>query len=175
MRSMQCNAEFGYQLRIRSGTKENHGNPWSGWPVIGPSGCKLTSSQQSDIEYASPNISPCLWGCFIINTYTVCFTDVLYSYNLDKQHTKTHLESVGLSISRSKQIAFPLRAKHVNAICKFVTIVYYFNYNNSGHYPSSCFFLFKTQLNSIGLSVPHRRHITSSLRSQQVCDDGILI
>jgi hypothetical protein len=27
MRSMQCNVEFGYQLSIRSGTKENHGKP----------------------------------------------------------------------------------------------------------------------------------------------------
>jgi hypothetical protein len=27
MRSMQCNAEFRYQLSIRSGTKENHGKP----------------------------------------------------------------------------------------------------------------------------------------------------
>jgi hypothetical protein len=34
-------------------------------------------------------------------------------------------------------------------------------------YPSSCL-LFKTQLNSIGLSVPHRKHITSQLRAQQV-------
>jgi hypothetical protein len=40
-------------------------------------------------------------------------------------------------------------------------------YNYSGHYPSSCL-LFKTQLNSIGLSVPHRKHITSPLRAQQV-------
>jgi peptidoglycan/LPS O-acetylase OafA/YrhL len=31
----------------------------------------------------------------------------------------------------------------------------YYNYHNSGHYPSSCL-LFKTQLNSTGLSVPHR-------------------
>jgi hypothetical protein len=28
--------------------------------------------------------------------------------------------------------------------------------------------LFKTQLNSIGLSVPHRKHITFPLRTQQV-------
>jgi hypothetical protein len=27
MRSMQCNMEFGYQLSIRSGTKENHVGP----------------------------------------------------------------------------------------------------------------------------------------------------
>jgi hypothetical protein len=27
MRSMQCNVEFGYQLNICSGTKENHGKP----------------------------------------------------------------------------------------------------------------------------------------------------
>jgi hypothetical protein len=56
MRSMQCNVEFGYQLSIRSGTKENHGKPWSSWPVAGPSGCKLTTGQQSGVEYASPNI-----------------------------------------------------------------------------------------------------------------------
>jgi hypothetical protein len=28
--------------------------------------------------------------------------------------------------------------------------------------------LFKTQLNSIGLSVPHRKHIMSPLRAQQI-------
>jgi hypothetical protein len=27
MRSMQCNVEFGYQLSICCGTKENHGKP----------------------------------------------------------------------------------------------------------------------------------------------------
>jgi hypothetical protein len=31
-----------------------------GKPVAGSSGCKLTTSQQSDVEYASPNISPYL-------------------------------------------------------------------------------------------------------------------
>jgi hypothetical protein len=25
--AVQCNVEFGYQLSIRSGTKENHGKP----------------------------------------------------------------------------------------------------------------------------------------------------
>jgi hypothetical protein len=34
------------------------------------------------------------------------------------------------------------------------------NYHNSGRYPSPCL-LFKAQLNSIGLSVPRRKHITS--------------
>jgi hypothetical protein len=58
MGSMQCNVKFGYQLSICSGTKENHGKPWSCWPVAGPSGCKLTSSQQSGIKSANPNISP---------------------------------------------------------------------------------------------------------------------
>jgi hypothetical protein len=40
------------------------------------------------------------------------------------------------------------------------------NYHNFGH-PSSCL-LFKTQLNSIGLIVPHRKHITSLLRVHEV-------
>jgi hypothetical protein len=61
----------------------------------------------------------------------------------------------------------PLRAQQDNAIYRFVTMVYYYNYHNSGHYPSSCL-LFKTKLNSTGLSVPHRKHITSALRAQQV-------
>jgi hypothetical protein len=38
-----------------------------------------------------------------------------------------------------------------------------------GKYLSSCL-LFKTQLKSVGLSVPHRKHITSPLRAQQVND-----
>jgi hypothetical protein len=37
------------------------------------------------------------------------------------------------------------------------------NHHNSGQYLSSCL-LFKTNLNSIGLSVRHRKHITSLLR-----------
>jgi hypothetical protein len=65
MGSMQSNVEFVYQLSICSGTKENYGKPLSSWPVAGPSGCKLTSSQQSDIKSASPNISPCLCSFFL--------------------------------------------------------------------------------------------------------------
>jgi hypothetical protein len=34
MGSMQCNVEFGYQLSICSGTKENHGHPWSSWDLL---------------------------------------------------------------------------------------------------------------------------------------------
>jgi hypothetical protein len=46
-------------------------------------------------------------------------------------------------------------------------ILLQYNYGNFGHYPSSCI-LFKTQFNCISLSVPHRKHITSPLRAQQV-------
>jgi hypothetical protein len=49
----------------------------------------------------------------------------------------------------------------------FVTIVYQYNYLSSRHYPSSCL-LFKTRLNSTGFSVPHRKHIKSPLRAQQL-------
>jgi hypothetical protein len=55
----------------------------------------------------------------------------------------------------------------VNNIHRFLVKLYSYNHHNSGYYPSSCL-LFKTQLNSIGLSVPHRKHVTSPLRAQQV-------
>jgi hypothetical protein len=57
MCSMQCNVGFGYRLRSCRRTDENHSKPWSSSLVAGPVGCKLTSSQQSDIKHAKPNFS----------------------------------------------------------------------------------------------------------------------
>jgi hypothetical protein len=48
--SMQYNVQFGYQLSICSRIEEKHGKPCSSWPVAGPSGCELTSSQQSGFK-----------------------------------------------------------------------------------------------------------------------------
>jgi hypothetical protein len=79
MRSMQCNVEFGYQLSICSGTKENHGKPWLSCSVAGPSGCKLTSSQQSSIKYASPNTSPYL-RFFSFLFYLFSFINIYKSF-----------------------------------------------------------------------------------------------
>jgi hypothetical protein len=50
MWSMQSNVKVGAQLSICSGIEENHGKPWSSWPVAGPSGCKLTCSHQFGIQ-----------------------------------------------------------------------------------------------------------------------------
>jgi hypothetical protein len=80
---------------------------------------------------------------------------------------KTQLNSVGLSVLHRKHITSQLRARQVNDIYRFVSMICQYNYHNSGHYPSSCLF-FKTQLNSVGLSVLHRKHITSPLQAQQV-------
>jgi hypothetical protein len=74
---------------------------------------------------------------------------------------------IDLSVPHRKHNISPLRAQQVNAIYRFVTMVYQYNYHNSGHYPSSCL-LFKTKLSSTGLSVPHRKHITSPLQTKQV-------
>jgi hypothetical protein len=63
MGSMQCNVEFGGQLSICSRTKESRGKPWSSWSVAGPSGCRLTSSQESSIEFANPSVSPYQYSC----------------------------------------------------------------------------------------------------------------
>jgi hypothetical protein len=77
------------------------------------------------------------------------------------------LNSIDLSIPHRKHVTSPLRAQQVNAIYRFVTMEYYYNYHNSEHYPSSCL-VFKTQLNSIGLCVPHRKHITSPLATSRL-------
>jgi hypothetical protein len=41
-------------------------------------------------------------------------------------------------VAHRKHIICPLRAQQVNAIYRFVTMVHYYNYLNSGHYPSFC-------------------------------------
>jgi hypothetical protein len=51
------------------------------------------------------------------------------------------LNSISLSGIHRKHITSPLRARQVNAIYRFVTMVYKYNYHNSGHYPSSCLLL----------------------------------
>jgi hypothetical protein len=87
---MQCNVEFVYKLSICSGTNENHGKPYSGLPVAGPSGCKLTSSQQSGIKYASPNISPymCLFFLLLLLLLLFFFSfsvfEIIYKLFLQK-------------------------------------------------------------------------------------------
>jgi hypothetical protein len=58
--------------------------------------------------------------------------------------------------------------KHANFDCipspKIYLSVIEFIYRNSGQY-SLPYLLFITQLNSIGLSVPHTKHITCPLRA----------
>jgi hypothetical protein len=70
-------------------------------------------------------------------------------------------------VPHRRHIMSTLRAQQVHAIYRLMTMIYCYNFHNSGHYPSSCP-LFKIQLNSIGFSLPHRKHITSPLRAQQV-------
>jgi hypothetical protein len=69
---MQCNVEFGYKLSICCGIEENDGKPWSSWPIAGPSGCRLTSSQQTGIKYSNPNISPYLAIALFVKN-RICF------------------------------------------------------------------------------------------------------
>jgi hypothetical protein len=59
---------------------------------------------------------------------------------------KAQLSSIGLSVPHRKHITCSPRAQQVNPIYRFVTMVSWYNHNNSEHYPSYCL-LFKTQLN----------------------------
>jgi hypothetical protein len=124
-----------------------------------------THNDSSSVNLSTPTVIP---------SNAVCthwpFSSPLYNsghYPSSCLLFKTQLNSVCLSVPNRKHITSPLRAQRVNAIYRFVTMVYQYNCHNSGHYPSSRL-LFKTWLNFIGLSVPHRRHITSPLRAQQV-------
>jgi hypothetical protein len=101
MGSIQCNVEYEYQLSICCGTKENHRKPWSSWPVAGPSGCKLISSQQSGIKYASPNVSPYLCCCvfsfsFLFFPRKLLFT-IIFSTSVSKS-SHSHVTTDGQSI-----------------------------------------------------------------------------
>jgi hypothetical protein len=97
-------------------------------------------------------------------------TELLYKYHNYGLYPsfcllfKTQLNSIGLSVPHRIHITSPRPTQQVNAIYRFVTMVYWYNYH---HYPSF-YLLFKPQLNSIGLSVPRRKHITSPLWAQQV-------
>jgi hypothetical protein len=113
-----------------------------------------------------------LCSCKIYTCATMVYS-YYYNYHYFGHHPlscllfKTQINSLRMSVPHRKHIASPLRAQQVNAFYTFVTMEYKYNYHNSGHHPSSRL-LFKTHLNSLGLSVPHRKRITSLLRAQQV-------
>jgi hypothetical protein len=111
MRSMQCNVKPGYQLSICSGTMENHGKPWSSWPVAGPLRCKPTSSQQSSIKYASPNTSP--YQCFFF--FFSCFLFFFpFFFSFLWKHLQIFLQKFHLHLNIS---AYNLQARTVRKHC----------------------------------------------------------
>jgi hypothetical protein len=59
----------------------DHEKPWLSWPVAGPSGCKLTYSQQSGIKYASS------FFFLSLKTFISCFYKNVIAYNLNKHQT----------------------------------------------------------------------------------------
>jgi hypothetical protein len=127
MRSMQCNVEFGYRLSIRSGTKENHGKPWRSWPVAGPSGCKLTTSQQSGVEYASPNIvSLSVRLLFFTNSSTTLVMLTTFGQGPRTKHISS-VAFMGRCLPRGPHTTIGLRATLLN---KRYELTQYYNHNN---------------------------------------------
>jgi hypothetical protein len=111
---MQCNVEFGYQLSICSGTKENHGKSWSNWPVGGPSECNwlLTSSPALNPRTLTlvPNLCYCIVFFFsVFSLFSFFFTTNLFSfYNYLYVHMiwistrpyKTHMEGINTYVNK---------------------------------------------------------------------------
>jgi len=48
---------------------EGSGKPLSTWPVAGPSGCRLPSDQQSEVQQTNPNSSPHCAVAYMLRTY----------------------------------------------------------------------------------------------------------
>jgi hypothetical protein len=145
----------GYQLSICSGTTENYRKPWSSWPVAGPSGCKLTSSQQSDIRYASANISPCLSCCFFpiflfshelffTNSFmcvfwirtNLCITPIVYC-SLEKSNVIQ-----GLLLIQWQRLWFTAKIRLASWIVTFTM-------NTAAKLVLSCLFTIKTLITSL--------------------------
>ena len=64
IRSKRCSLDFGYQQTVCFGTEGNLGKPWSNWSVAGPSGCTLTSSQQTGVRILTAALT-CAVGLFV--------------------------------------------------------------------------------------------------------------
>jgi hypothetical protein len=71
-------------------------------------------------RFGTINRTLTIWDIFHRTVFYVVFT--------------TQLNSIGLSVPHRKHITSSLRAQQVNAIYRFVTMVYQYNYHNSGHY-----------------------------------------
>jgi hypothetical protein len=98
MGSMQCNVEFGYNLSICSGTKENHRKPWLSWPVAGPSECNWLLA--SSLALNPGTLTFVLTLCCCIFLFCFLFVFLFFSrqvilflqlfvcaYDLDKHRT----------------------------------------------------------------------------------------
>jgi hypothetical protein len=90
--STECNMEFGHQIRTYIETKQIHGNSWSSWPVVGPEGCKLITSQQSGIYYKIPNVNLSLCICFILKNFPKLIP--FYIWKSNKQSSEIHVNNV---------------------------------------------------------------------------------
>jgi hypothetical protein len=67
-------------------------------------------------------------------------------------------------INTGKSVTMPENNRLIiSRITSWIIDVNLHDYYTFGHYPSSCL-SFKTLLNSIGLSVPHRKHYVSATR-----------
>jgi hypothetical protein len=88
MWSMRRNLKYWYQLSICSRTEENQGKAWSNWPVAGPSGCELTSSHQSGVKYANPNISPYIAVALFENVYRFALQSFVFIHILRMSNEK---------------------------------------------------------------------------------------
>jgi hypothetical protein len=138
----------------------------------------------------------CVTSLFVLNklyTFWRWYINVTITI-LDIIHLlfKTQLNSIGLSVPRRKHITSPLRAKQVIGLWRwYVTITItildiihllfktqlhrFVCTSQEAHYVSATsptgyrfVTIFYLKLNSIGLSVPRRKHITSPLQAQQV-------
>jgi hypothetical protein len=107
----------------------DQGKPWSSWPIAGPSRCKLTSCQQSDIKYTSPNINPylCCFFFFCFKTFISCFYKHFYLYIIwiSTKPCTTSTEGMNVYLHKYTYICDSLIIGNFGNPLYFVEIGYY--------------------------------------------------
>jgi hypothetical protein len=177
MGSMQCNVEFGYQLSICSRTEENHGKPWSSWPVAGPSECNwlLANSPAWNLRTLTlvPTLCYCIFLFFslsLLSQQVILFLQLFVcAYDLDKQQTvqNSYERNKGwTNTHRNIHISVPDCSLEIRCFTRFVAYPITKTVSQLSHFTGLHFSFVSLVLSSFHYKKENTSHFTSLLVCQ---------